>query len=257
MRLAARLFAGTAGVVFTVAVLFYLVAPAYAAAALHAIMDFYQARAEWAYRYLSGLTVVLLNNTAAALIASSLGVAAALVIARLHARPGESTSEAEGGGIAQGIIQGVVAGASLVCARIGRIRHLPSRVAVSMAVLAPVLSVVCNGALLGIWLGSCLAGDQLAGILKGLRSIAPHAVFELPVICAAAAVGLHLALHLIEVACTQPQMIAQRAAQCLTSPALRRTWGLLFLLILIGAVVETRISWDLQERLYASAGGGF
>ena len=50
MRLAARLFAGTAGVVFTVALLFYLVAPAYAAAALHAMMDFFQSRAEWAYR---------------------------------------------------------------------------------------------------------------------------------------------------------------------------------------------------------------
>jgi len=253
LRLAVRLFLGVAGVIFSLAVLFYLIAPAYTAAALQAMMDLYQARADWAYRYLSGMTVVLLNNTLAVLLASSLGVLGALLIARLHFRSGGVLPEESRPGVAQGIIRGVVIVAGWILVPVKRIRHAVARVAVAVAVLTPALSVVCNGAVLGIWLGSCLAEGQMAGILKGIQSIAPHAVFELPVICAASAVGLHLALHLMEVARTQPQMIAQRAAQCLTSPALRRTWGVLFLFVLISAVIETRISWDLQERLYAAS----
>lgn len=256
LRLAFLIFGGVAGIIFALAGVFYLIAPAYTAAALHAMMDLYQARADWAYRYLSGMTVVLLNNTLATLLASSLGVTAALLIAHLHVRTGESAFEEPKRGWAKMIIHAVVTGASWVLAPVRRIHHSSARVAVSVAVLAPALSVVCNGALLGIWLGSCLAEGQLAGILKGIQSIAPHAVFELPVICTASAVGLHLALHLMEVAHTQPQMIAQRAAQCLTSPALRRTWGGLFLFVLIAAVIETRISWDLQERLYAASATG-
>lgn len=251
--LATRIFLGVAGIIFSLAVVFYLIAPAYTAAALHAMMDLYQARADWAYRYLSGMTVVLLNNTLAGLLASSLGAVGALLIARLHFHGEEVLGDESRPSLAYGIVRGVVTVAGWILAPVKLVRHAVARVAVAVAVLAPALSVVCNGALLGIWLGSCLAEDQIAGILKGIQSIAPHAVFELPVICTASAVGLHLALYLLEVARTQPQMIGQRAAQCLTSPALRRTWGVLFLFVLISAVIETRISWDLQERLYAAS----
>jgi len=255
VRLAVGLFSLAAAGVFSLALIAYLIVPAYAKAALHAVMDFYQARADWVFDLVSGLAGVLINNSLAALIASSLGVVGALLVVRCQTGEAvEAPTVPWSDRLAQALIHGLVASTAFILSPVRQIRDLPARTAVAIAILAPSLSLICNGALLGIWLGTALTDEQMVGVLKALLSIAPHAVFELPAICLAAAVGLHLALRLTDTARVEPQRLAAHARECLTSPQLRRTWGILFLLVLIGAVLETRVSWDLQETLRIASG---
>lgn len=253
LRMAAHIFVGAAALTLTVALFAYLLAPSYTRAALRAVMEIYQARANWAFRYLAELPAIILNNGAAAFTASGLGVVGALTIAALHRRTGEgSLSSRNFDPFSAFVVQGVIAAARLVLPKLTDLHNFAIRTAVAVAALPPLLSLVCNGGLLGIWLGSAFAEEQLEGMGKAIVSIAPHAVFELPAVCLAAAVGLQIAAWLMEQPAEEPHAFIQRARQCLRSPLLHRTWGGLFLLILIGAVLETRISWGLQEQLFAA-----
>jgi hypothetical protein len=128
----------------------------------------------------------------------------------------------------------------LAAPRIRAVADFSVRSTVAVSALAPRLSLLATGGVLGLHAAVALIERWTTGVAEFAVRIAPHGLFEFPAIALSAGIGLAAADELISRAHDGPLAVRQRALAILTSPAFRRTLGVVAALIVVGAAVEVR-----------------
>lgn len=238
---AARHFLVGTMAVFLLGTIVGALAPTFSRGVFAALTAFYLAPVDFASRYVSLFAAVVLANSLAALIASSLGAAGAALLARLHERD-ERTQTSYGllGRASYRLAQSWCWLGALAAPELRSASSFGARSAAAISVLAPRASALLAGGVLGLHLAGALVQHWTPGAVNLVVGLFPHALFEFPAIALSLAVGLALADELALRASEGLSALRQRALAMLASPSLRRTLALVLALVVIGAAFEVR-----------------
>ncbi len=238
---AARLFLTGAAVAFLFTAVVGAMAPSAALEFFGALRDIYGLPVDLVGRYVSIYVAIVVANAVAAAVSAGLGTAGAALLSRLHER--DQQREVDYG--LSGRASYSVAAAwcwlgSLAAPRISTIADFGARSSVAISALAPRLSLLATGAVLGLHAAAALIERWIGGVVELATQIAPHGLLEFPAIALSAGIGLAAADELINRAHEGPRAVRERALGILTSRAFRRTLAVVGALIVIGAAVEVR-----------------
>ena len=202
---------------------------------------------EWLAELLPSYFVILLNNMRASLITVALGGLGALVLARLNGRAAQRATAAAPGRAAQ-VLERTATAVAAACIWAGSLvfphlrdarREFAVRTSAGLAAVVPALSLLGNGALLGLYLALGLLGGWTHGLLSSGQDLFPHGFLEFPAILLSGAIGLNIALRLIprspEHGCSWQERLART---CLTSDAFATSYGIILCLIAVAAALE-------------------
>lgn len=238
---AVRIFGGAAAVAFVGIVVLIAVAPNLGTSFVAALQRIYFAPGDLVRKYINALFAIILGNCLAAGASSSLGAVGAGVLARVQ-QSSDATARDYGalGRVSYVLMDLLCRLSAALIPPLGRVADFSARTAAAVAALAPRLSLVCSGSVLGIYLGAELATGWVAGLWATIGDLAGHAVFELPAAWMAAAIGITASERFVRAAQRGPSALRGAAREFLTSAPYVRAIGLVVGLILVAAAIEVR-----------------
>ena len=238
---AARLFAGAAVVAFVLIVVVTTVAPDFGRSVVAALERFYYAPANLVRKYIDIFFVIVIGNSLAAAASSTLGAVGAIALARVGQSSQERPRDYGAMGRASYRVMDLLCRlAAAFVPALSRARDPAARGAAAVAVLAPRLSLVCSGAVLGIYLAAALTTGWLEALWAAVIDLVPHAAFEVPAAWMAAAIGIAVSDRLVAAATRGPSALRRGARAFLASSPYARAVGIVLALIFIAAAMEVR-----------------